>query len=252
METKKCLSCGKEFSKPKRKTKKEFINQKYCSRWCINIWRISKKKWKKLSEETKAKMVFYKKWSTPWNKWLKYNDEQKSRLNIEWIRFWPGWNRWKKYTEEQKKKINIEWLKMNWWKRKWSKHNEETRKKISISNKWKRLSEEAKKKISDYNIRTWKVPVRKYKQDHWNWKWWITPENKKIRRSIEYKEWRKKVFERDWYACVLCRKQWYLHADHIKPFCKYKELRFDVNNWRTLCVECHLKTETFWTKAINF
>jgi hypothetical protein len=32
METKKCLSCGKEFSKPKRKTKKEFINQKYCSR----------------------------------------------------------------------------------------------------------------------------------------------------------------------------------------------------------------------------
>ena len=51
---------------------------------------------------------------------------------------------------------------------------------------------------------------------------------------------RKKVLARDNYTCVFCKRAGgYLHADHIKSWNKYPELRFDINNCRTLCVKCH-------------
>ena len=83
------------------------------------------------------------------------------------------------------------------------------------------------------------------------WKGGVTPENKKIRQSSEYKEWRTSVFERDNYTCVICNVRSgknckvTLNADHIKPFAVYPDLRFDITNGRTLCVECHKKTETY-------
>ena len=81
-------------------------------------------------------------------------------------------------------------------------------------------------------------------------------ENKKIRQSAKYKAWRTLVFERDNYTCVMCGiknglgKTIYLHADHIKPFALFPELRFDINNGRTLCVPCHKKTGTYGRGAI--
>ena len=91
------------------------------------------------------------------------------------------------------------------------------------------------------------------------WRGGITPINEKIRKSVEYKIWRRKVFERDNWTCVLCGKKFIkgitgrvkLHADHIKAFSKYKKLRFDLNNGRTLCKICHLKTDNYGTKAIK-
>jgi 5-methylcytosine-specific restriction endonuclease McrA len=74
----------------------------------------------------------------------------------------------------------------------------------------------------------------------------ITPINEKIRTSVEYKLWRKAVFERDNYTCVWCfEKGGILHADHIKPFAYYPELRFAIDNGRTLCKSCHEKTDTW-------
>lgn len=87
------------------------------------------------------------------------------------------------------------------------------------------------------------------------WKGGITPVNKRIRSSLEYKAWRKSVFERDNYACVLCKAVSQkgvaveLNADHIKPFSQYPELRFELSNGRTLCRKCHLQTDTFGIKS---
>ena len=83
------------------------------------------------------------------------------------------------------------------------------------------------------------------------WRGGITPVNKKIRNSPEYKLWRKAVFERDNYTCIWCGakskkgKKVILNADHIKPFAEYPELRFAIDNGRTLCRECHKKTNTY-------
>lgn len=72
------------------------------------------------------------------------------------------------------------------------------------------------------------------------------PEREIIRKSLEYALWRKSVFERDNYACRFCgRKGGELNADHIKPFCDYPELRFAIDNGRTLCENCHRKTNTY-------
>lgn len=76
-----------------------------------------------------------------------------------------------------------------------------------------------------------------------NWKGGVTKINEKIRKSAKYKEWRRSVFERDNYTCVWCNQHGRdLNADHIKPFAFFEELRFDINNGRTLCVPCHRKT----------
>lgn len=79
-----------------------------------------------------------------------------------------------------------------------------------------------------------------------NYKGGITPQNKKIRASEEYKQWRLSVFQRDEYTCQSCGQVGgKLNADHIKQFAFHPELRLDVSNGRTLCVECHKKTDTF-------
>ena len=69
----------------------------------------------------------------------------------------------------------------------------------------------------------------------------ITPINELIRHSPEYKEWRKADFERDNYICQNCKQRCSgnLNAHHIKPFSTNKELRFSVDNGKTLCVNCH-------------
>jgi 5-methylcytosine-specific restriction endonuclease McrA len=75
-----------------------------------------------------------------------------------------------------------------------------------------------------------------------HWKGGVTPIHEAIRKSPEYKEWRLAVFTRDGFKCVICGsgRSGDLQADHIKPFCLYIDLRFDINNGRTLCKACHI------------
>jgi hypothetical protein len=84
------------------------------------------------------------------------------------------------------------------------------------------------------------------------WKGGVSPINELMRKSLEYRLWRKSVFERDDYTCLWCGTRGgkgigrvVLHADHIKPFSLFPELRFAIDNGRTLCVPCHKTTETY-------
>jgi hypothetical protein len=53
-------------------------------------------------------------------------------------------------------------------------------------------------------------------------------------------ELQKKVFERDNYICQMCgQRGGSLQVDHIQSWAEYVELRFNIENCRTLCIKCH-------------
>lgn len=67
----------------------------------------------------------------------------------------------------------------------------------------------------------------------------------KIRHSPEYFKWKLSVFYRDGKKCIWCSSKKNIEADHIKPQSLYPELRFDLDNGRTLCHDCHTKTASY-------
>lgn len=84
------------------------------------------------------------------------------------------------------------------------------------------------------------------------WQGGKTEASKKIKSSLGYKLWRKAVFERDNWTCMWCKeKGGNLTADHIKPFSLFPELRLAIDNGRTLCRDCHKKTDTWGWKLSN-
>lgn len=128
-----------------------------------------------------------------------------------------------------------------------------TRKKMSLAMTGKKfgpISEERRLELSlsHRGPRPWrrgKTSPYKGEKHHW-WKGGTTSLSEKIRKSSAYRIWRKEVFERDDYTCVLCRRKGVkLNADHIKPFAYYPKLRLSLSNGRTLCVDCHKLTDTF-------
>ena len=153
----------------------------------------------------------------------------------------------------EKPKLDRHWLKKYRFK-KGHKVSEELKKKLILANKNRKWSKEAKQRLRDFHTNkkmeeSTKEKLRKLNtgSKHPQWKGGITPLNKKIRNSLEYKLWRESVFKRDNYICIWCGFKGYVEADHIKPFALYPELRFAIDNGRTLCKECHRKTDTYGT-----
>jgi len=87
------------------------------------------------------------------------------------------------------------------------------------------------------------------------------PFYKSIREIFKYVKWRKSVFDRDNYTCVLCGTSGvYVEADHhpkrfidivrdndiqdINDAINCTEL-WETSNGRTLCQPCHRKTDTW-------
>jgi hypothetical protein len=74
-----------------------------------------------------------------------------------------------------------------------------------------------------------------------NWQGGRTSFLKRQRVSLNFRNWRTAVFERDDYTCQKCSiRGGELHPHHIKSFSLYEDLRFDVENGSTLCKSCHM------------
>jgi len=146
----------------------------------------------------------------------------------------------------------------------------ETREKISRAQRGKKLSRKHREKLSAAKIgkppnkncilgsvryhRGWplshdhrrKIAIANSGANSSSWKGGVTPENDRIRKSVEFKIWREKVFERDNWTCQDCGKRGgYLEPHHKKSFAEFPELRFDVDNGITYCHECHKKNDEF-------
>lgn len=80
------------------------------------------------------------------------------------------------------------------------------------------------------------------------WKNGNTSIKKRLWSDSRAREWRKLVKIKDGNKCVICGSTKKLHCDHIKPQKRFPELKFDINNGRVLCFECHKKTETYGNK----
>lgn len=98
--------------------------------------------------------------------------------------------------------------------------------------------------LSGYKVNN-KTKPQPRGEHHWNWKG-----NGSDRCKVEYVVWRKKVYERDNYTCQHCNKVGgKLNAHHIKEWCNYVDLRFDIDNGITLCHNCHKNTHNYGNKA---
>lgn len=185
-----------------------------------------------------------------------------------------------KQTEETKNKIrlaNLGHSRGGW------KLSNETIKKMKGKTPWNKNKKGLQVAWNKNKPRTWvstgdfkkgqkpwnlgKKMIKISKCNHYNWKGGITPLMQKIRVCFEYRQWRSDVFKRDDYTCQDCSKnKTCLNADHIKPFSiiiqeySIKTLEealncvelWDINNGRTLCIDCHRKTDTYKSKARNY
>lgn len=165
-----------------------------------------------------------------------------TRLPKEWVENLTksSWNRGKSLTKEHKRKIgeankgNTSWVKGK-------THSEETKEKIRQALTGRKRPEFTGEK-------------------HPNWKG-DTPLKTLIRRSIEMRDWRESVFERDNYTCQECGERGGdLNADHITEFSILVEKNnitsveealncdelWSIENGQTLCENCHQeKTRAF-------
>jgi len=203
---------------------------------------------RKQTQETKNKLSEKLKGHIPWNKGM------------------LGFQKGRIVSEETKRKIKLA-MAPHYVKMRGSKLSEEIKRNMSLSRKgktsWKKglvniISPEARLKMS----------LKRRKELNPNWQGGLSSVIHLLRESLKYRQWRSDIFTRDNFQCVIGGKEHgnKLHADHIKPFFLIiRENKIDstekgfeceelwnLNNGRTLCIECHKNTDTYGWKYKNF
>lgn len=202
-ETKQCLYCKRFFEKKYHYSQRYWDKRKFCSRDCADKAR----KGEHFSLGTEFKKG---------NAFGKHQNHRKGKDN----------NFWKGGQIELKCEICGKEFKVDL-------HRKDIARFCSVEcrNRFKRLLS-SRKRMKDIQ----KLRVRNGLHNLYRG---ATEERKLIRKSAEYKEWRKRVFERENYTCWICGENGILHPHHLKSFSKYPKLRLDVNNGLTLCEFCH-------------
>lgn len=141
----------------------------------------------------------------------------------------------RRWTDEQRKQIG-EYSRLGIVGMKGKKHSKNTKEIMSKKGIGRKHTDITKKKIS--------LIQRDIKKEYWNEMIKngyeiITPKDKLERRRFR-NEIQKQILKRDNYTCQLCHKRGgILHVDHIQSWAEYVELRFCIDNCRTLCMKCH-------------
>lgn len=125
------------------------------------------------------------------------------------------------------------------------KHTEETKQKISKTLTGRKFSKSWHRKQSASHIGKKRTRKSRQKQRMTMRRRYGTVGKRSRRRvDLRYKIWHDAVFDRDKKTCVLCGahgRKVEIHADHIKAWALYPKLRYNVDNGRTLCYDCHLE-----------
>lgn len=207
--TKNCIVCGKEYAKPYYTGLPEWNRRKYCSLNCINVGRIA---WNKGKPKVIGAGRDFVKGHYTWNKDLKgihlSPQSEFKKGHTPWHAGTKGIKKQRPWTLEERQAISL-------------------RQRGAKSHLWRGGTS----KLSHL-----------------------------IRVNAKYKQWRTTIFKRDNYTCQHCNKRGgKLNVDHIKPFAsllkdnKIKSLKaallweqlWDLNNGRTLCLPCHIRTKTY-------
>lgn len=232
MESKKCLICDSTFYKKETCSKKRWeVRTKYCSLDC----------------RRKSMKGFI-----PWNKGLSVHLNPKNEF----------------------KKGNIPWTKGKKFPELSGENSPNWKPKIIIpcSHCKKELSLQSNqvKNRNFCNRICWALGTRGKDSPVFNEKA-VSNLRNRIMQFAEYKEWRLQVLRRDDFTCQVC--MWRnkglarrpLEVDHIKRFytlmIEYKiqdtkQAReclplWDIDNGRTLCRECHRKSETYGKRGLK-
>lgn len=90
--------------------------------------------------------------------------------------------------------------------------------------------------------------------DHPSWDHTITNEERNVSRDRlipGYKGWKKKIYAKNFYKCVICHSKENICAHHLESYKSNPNLRLDLNNGITLCRKCHLKFHTKYGNVNN-
>lgn len=219
---KECLICNMIFFK-KTRGMARWLERKYCSRACVYKSQVGKE----FAESSREKLRV----ARTGKKRPPLSDEWKNKISAAMSR--------RILSSEHKQRISLA--------RMGHSVSDAVKTALSKAHKGKIISQEQRKKLSEAGRGKRIGPLNHM------WKGGISPINTRIRNSAESRDWRSKVFKRDDFTCQQCGERGgKINADHIKPFCLFPELRFDINNGRTLCESCHKKTPTWGIKARYF